>query len=136
MEHQLSIWLGHTRAAIAAAERREAERRRGKERRPPAPDWIVELGIGVGQPPNEVPAGRCHAAGRRRRVVDRDEARGCWPAESGRARTAARTSISGWSSRSPPTQTHRPGKGRCGALRNGGMFTSTNSRAGGLRNET
>ncbi|MEU5825874.1 DUF6233 domain-containing protein [Streptomyces sp. NPDC047803] len=39
------------------------------------PDWIVELGIGQGAPPMEVHAGSCHAAGRRRRTIDRDEAR-------------------------------------------------------------
>ncbi|MFE6977232.1 DUF6233 domain-containing protein [Streptomyces sp. NPDC057682] len=75
LEHQLSIWLGHIRAAIAAAEQREAERRQGEERRPPVPDWIVELGIGVGRPPSEVHAGHCYAAGKRRRAIDRDEAR-------------------------------------------------------------
>ncbi|WP_326740871.1 DUF6233 domain-containing protein [Streptomyces sp. NBC_01022] len=73
MEQQLTIWIGHARAAIAAAEQREAERRKGEERHPP--DWIVELGIGVGAPPTEVHAGDCYAAGKRRRVIDRDQAR-------------------------------------------------------------
>lgn len=75
LEQQLTIWIGHVRAAIAAAEQREAERRQGEEPRPPTPDWIVELGIGVGAPPSEVHAGACYAAGKRRRVIDRDQAR-------------------------------------------------------------
>ncbi|MYS37167.1 hypothetical protein K388_07485 [Streptomyces sp. KhCrAH-43] len=75
LEHQVTIWLGHIRRAIAAAEQRQAEQQRGKERRPAVPDWIVELGIGQGAPPMEVHAGSCHAGGRRRRTIDRDEAR-------------------------------------------------------------
>ncbi|MES9558824.1 MULTISPECIES: DUF6233 domain-containing protein [unclassified Streptomyces] len=74
LEQQLTIWIGHVRAAITAAEQQELERRRAK-RRPPAPDWIVELGIGQGSPPTEVHVGHCHAAGKRRRVIDRDQAR-------------------------------------------------------------
>ncbi|MEV7856964.1 DUF6233 domain-containing protein [Streptomyces sp. NPDC088183] len=35
----------------------------------------MELGIGQGSPPTEVHAGHCHAAGKRRRVIDRDQAR-------------------------------------------------------------
>ncbi|MFI6662586.1 DUF6233 domain-containing protein [Streptomyces sp. NPDC050523] len=38
------------------------------------PDWIVELGIGTGRPP-KVHAGDCHMAGKRRRPVNRGEAR-------------------------------------------------------------
>ncbi|MGW2113234.1 DUF6233 domain-containing protein [Streptomyces sp. NPDC001948] len=75
LEQQLTIWVGHVRAAIVAAEQREAERRQGEARRPPAPDWIVELGIGQGAPLSEVHAGHCPAAGKRRRVIDRDQAR-------------------------------------------------------------
>lgn len=33
------------------------------------------LGIGQGSPPTEVHAGHCHAAGKRRRAIDRDQAR-------------------------------------------------------------
>ncbi|MEU4507131.1 DUF6233 domain-containing protein [Streptomyces sp. NPDC024089] len=73
MEQQLTIWIGHVRAAIAVAEQQELERRQGQERRPPVPDWIVELGIGQGSPPTEVHAGHCHAAGKRRRAIDRDQ---------------------------------------------------------------
>lgn len=74
LEQQLTIWIGHVRAAITAAEQEEHEKRQAKERRPPTPDWIVELGIGVGAPPAEVHAGHCHAAGKRRRIIDRDQA--------------------------------------------------------------
>lgn len=75
LEQQLTIWIGHVRTAIAAAEQREAERRQGEARRPPIPDWILELGIGVGAPPSEVHVGGCYAAGKRRRTIDRDQAR-------------------------------------------------------------
>ncbi|MEU1494847.1 DUF6233 domain-containing protein [Streptomyces sp. NPDC005776] len=74
LEQQLTIWIGHVRAAIAAAEQAERERRQGEARQSPTPDWIVELGIGQGAPPSEVHAGYCHAAGKRRRVIDRDQA--------------------------------------------------------------
>lgn len=75
LEQQLTIWIGHVRTAITAAEQQEREQRQGEERRPPTPDWIVELGIGQGSPPIEVHAGHCYAAGKRRRPIDRDQAR-------------------------------------------------------------
>ncbi|WAL93962.1 DUF6233 domain-containing protein [Streptomyces sp. Je 1-369] len=67
--------LARTRKWISDEERREAERARGEQARPPVPDWIVELGIGQGSPPIEVHRGDCHAAGKRRGPVTRDEAR-------------------------------------------------------------
>ncbi|MFH8610977.1 DUF6233 domain-containing protein [Streptomyces sp. NPDC018029] len=67
--------LARTRQWIADEERREAERARGKQARPPTPDWSVELGIGQGSPSIEVHRGDCYAAGKRRRPVTRDEAR-------------------------------------------------------------
>ncbi|WP_409240326.1 DUF6233 domain-containing protein [Streptomyces sp. PA5.6] len=51
--------------APGGEERREAERLRGEQARPPVPDWIVERGIGQGGPPIEVHRGDCHAAGSR-----------------------------------------------------------------------
>ncbi|MDW8809014.1 DUF6233 domain-containing protein [Streptomyces scabiei] len=36
---------------------------------------MAELGIGIGRPPVAVHADDCYAAGKRRRSVDRDEAR-------------------------------------------------------------
>ncbi|MEU0414527.1 DUF6233 domain-containing protein [Streptomyces griseorubiginosus] len=45
------------------------------KRRPPAPEWVVEVGIGTGRPPVQVHAGTCHMIGSRRRPVSRDEAR-------------------------------------------------------------
>ncbi|MEU6996666.1 DUF6233 domain-containing protein [Streptomyces sp. NPDC046465] len=67
--------LERTRGWIAAEERREAERLQGERARPPAPDWIIERGIGQGGPPIEVHRGDCHAAGKRRRAVTEGEAR-------------------------------------------------------------
>ncbi|MET7646978.1 DUF6233 domain-containing protein [Streptomyces sp. NPDC005426] len=74
LEQQLTIWIGHVRAAIGAAEQREKERQRGEERRPPAPDWVLEVGIGQGAPPSEVHVGGCYAAGKRRREITREQA--------------------------------------------------------------
>lgn len=62
-------------AKIAALQQREPETERGRRNRPRPPDWIVQLGIGVGRPPTQVHAGDCHMAGKRRRAVGRDEAR-------------------------------------------------------------
>lgn len=58
------VFRRHDHAAIAAAERREADQRAGEEPRPPTPDWIIELGIGQCAPPSEVHVGYCHAAGK------------------------------------------------------------------------
>ncbi|MBD0844743.1 DUF6233 domain-containing protein [Streptomyces sp. TRM68416] len=69
------MWLQRIDTKIAAVRQRDAERARGEERRPPAPDWIIELGIGCRNPPVQVHAGDCYAAAKRRRAVDRDEAR-------------------------------------------------------------
>ncbi|MFJ7489659.1 DUF6233 domain-containing protein [Streptomyces sp. NPDC097727] len=60
-------------AAITAAEQRAAEQERGKEQRPPTPDWMVERGIGQGAPPIEVHIGGCHMA-RNTQAVTRGQA--------------------------------------------------------------
>jgi hypothetical protein len=52
-----------------------SDREYGRRHRPKPPDWIIELGIGTGQPPVQIHAGNCYMAGKRRRPVDRDEAR-------------------------------------------------------------
>lgn len=74
----LETWLAYTldqvRQAIAAAERREAEQRHGIEARPPAPDWLLELGLNRDAPPVQVHVGGCWNAGKRSRGVARDEA--------------------------------------------------------------
>ncbi|MGQ4353126.1 DUF6233 domain-containing protein [Streptomyces drozdowiczii] len=75
LETWLAMTLDRVRAQIVAVETREAEKCYGDEHRPPTPDWIVELGIGVGAPPTEIHAGNCYAAGKRRRTIDRDQAR-------------------------------------------------------------
>ncbi|MFE4671398.1 DUF6233 domain-containing protein [Streptomyces sp. NPDC056723] len=58
---------------IATEERREAEHRRGEQARPPAPDWLIEMGLG-GRDPVYVHVGGCHMAGKRSRGVERDQA--------------------------------------------------------------
>ncbi|MEU3735958.1 DUF6233 domain-containing protein [Streptomyces sp. NPDC032198] len=75
VEQQATRALAEIDRWIADEERREAEQARREEARPPAPDWIVERGIGDGGPPVEVHRGDCGAAGKRRTPVTRDEAR-------------------------------------------------------------
>ncbi|WP_432182064.1 DUF6233 domain-containing protein [Streptomyces sp. NBC_00063] len=58
---------------IAAEERREAEHRHGEQARPPAPDWLIEMGLG-GRDPVYIHVGGCHMAGKRSRGVERDQA--------------------------------------------------------------
>ncbi|MFJ8153991.1 DUF6233 domain-containing protein [Streptomyces sp. NPDC094468] len=58
---------------IAAEERREAERRRGDDRRPPAPEWLVQVGPN-GTDLVTVHTGDCWAKGRRHRPLTRAEA--------------------------------------------------------------
>ncbi|MGW2426745.1 DUF6233 domain-containing protein [Streptomyces sp. NPDC001709] len=53
----------------------QAEQEHGRRAKPRPPEWIVELGIGVGRPPTQVHRGTCYMAGKRRRPVGRDEAR-------------------------------------------------------------
>ncbi|MEV6696608.1 DUF6233 domain-containing protein [Streptomyces sp. NPDC051453] len=65
--------LNRTRRWTAAEERRETERQRGARARPPAPDWLIEMGLG-GRDPVYVHVGGCHMAGKRSRSVDRNQA--------------------------------------------------------------
>jgi hypothetical protein len=74
LETWLALALDDVRRAIAAAERREQERQRGVEARPPAPDWLLELGLNRHAPPVQVHAGGCWNAGKRSKGVTRDEA--------------------------------------------------------------
>lgn len=65
--------LERTREWIAIEKRRLAEQRRGEQARPPAPDWLIEMGLG-GRAPVYVHAGGCHMAGKRSRGLERDQA--------------------------------------------------------------
>ncbi|MFB7738290.1 DUF6233 domain-containing protein [Streptomyces sp. NPDC056112] len=66
--------LERTRRWIADEERRERERRAGEERRPPVPDWLLELGLNRDAPPVAVHVGGCQMAGKRWKGVPRDVA--------------------------------------------------------------
>ena len=66
--------LARTRQWIADEEKREQERQRGLERRPPAPDWLLEVGLNRDSPPVQVHVGGCWNAGKRTRGIDRGEA--------------------------------------------------------------
>ncbi|MEV0114663.1 DUF6233 domain-containing protein [Streptomyces sp. NPDC050844] len=68
--------LARTRKWIADEERREAERIRGEQARPPAPNWFIELGIGQGSPVY-VHEGHCGMAPQSPRLkgITREQAR-------------------------------------------------------------
>lgn len=66
--------LARTRRWIADEERREAERQRGIEARPPDPDWLLELGLNRDAPPVQVHVGGCWNKGKRVRGISRDAA--------------------------------------------------------------
>lgn len=74
LETWLTLQLAQVRAAIAAAEKREAERQRGIAARPPAPDWLLEAGLNRDSPPVYVHVGGCHMAGKRSRGIARGAA--------------------------------------------------------------
>lgn len=74
IETWLALQLAAVREAITAAERRETERQQGIAHRPPAPDWLLELGLNRGSPAVYVHAGGCWNAGKRSRGVPRDVA--------------------------------------------------------------
>ncbi|MCX5052127.1 MULTISPECIES: DUF6233 domain-containing protein [unclassified Streptomyces] len=67
--------LARTRRWIADEERREGERQHGIQARPPAPEWLIELGLNRHTPPVYVHAGDCWNAGKRSRAISRDQAR-------------------------------------------------------------
>ncbi|WAZ20146.1 DUF6233 domain-containing protein [Streptomyces cinnabarinus] len=66
--------LERTRRWIAQEERREAERQRGIQARPPAPDWLIEQSLSRDTPPVYVHVGDCHMAGKRSKPVTREVA--------------------------------------------------------------
>ncbi|WP_327122724.1 DUF6233 domain-containing protein [Streptomyces sp. NBC_01727] len=61
--------MGGIDEASAAAEQRERERQQGEERRPPAPDWIVQLSIVLGARPSRSTRAGATSAGKRQRVI-------------------------------------------------------------------
>ncbi|MFE0107075.1 DUF6233 domain-containing protein [Streptomyces sp. NPDC059009] len=66
--------LQRTRRWIADEERRQAERQRGEQVRPPAPDWLIEMSLN-GRSPLYIHAGDCHMAGKRSKAITREQAR-------------------------------------------------------------
>ncbi|MBA4865946.1 hypothetical protein H1V43_32300 [Streptomyces sp. PSKA54] len=73
LETWLRLQLDTVRTAIRQAERREQERQRGEQQRPPAPDWVVQMSIGS-QHPMAVHVGGCHMAGKHQRGISREQA--------------------------------------------------------------
>lgn len=74
LETWLALTLDRVRQQIADAERREQEKRRGEQTRPPQPDWLLEMGLNRDSPPNMVHEGHCHMAGKRSRGISRTDA--------------------------------------------------------------
>ncbi|MBR8638567.1 hypothetical protein KEF29_02955 [Streptomyces tuirus] len=74
LETWLLLTLDEVRRAITAAEQRDAERQTGLERRPPPPDWLLELGLNRDAPPVQVHCGDCWNSGKRVKGISRDEA--------------------------------------------------------------
>ncbi|MFF7966782.1 DUF6233 domain-containing protein [Streptomyces sp. NPDC007903] len=75
LETWLALTLERVRAAITEAERRAAEQQRGQQVRPPAPEWVLQLG----QNPRNVEAvhvGDCPIPrkSRRTRSITREQA--------------------------------------------------------------
>ncbi|WP_405734958.1 DUF6233 domain-containing protein [Streptomyces sp. NBC_01537] len=68
------MWLERIDRKAVELRRRQAEEERGRARRPPVPDWILELNRATGHP-LAVHVGDCGMAGRRTRSVGQDEAR-------------------------------------------------------------
>ncbi|MFF7147439.1 DUF6233 domain-containing protein [Streptomyces griseoaurantiacus] len=74
LETWLALQLAQVRQRIAAAEKREEEKQRGAEARPPQPDWLLESGLNRDAAPVAVHTGDCHMVGKRARGVPRDTA--------------------------------------------------------------
>lgn len=70
----LAVLLAELDEAIAQAEQRQREEQRGREHRPPPPDWLLEQGLNRDAPPVQVHVGGCWNAGKRSKGVTRDEA--------------------------------------------------------------
>lgn len=66
--------LERTRRWIADEERRQTERQRGIDTRPPQPDWMIEQSLSRDVPPVYVHVGGCHMAGKRSKGVLRGAA--------------------------------------------------------------
>ncbi|MGW4822496.1 DUF6233 domain-containing protein [Streptomyces sp. NPDC004227] len=74
LETWLAYSLDRVRQQIGDPERREQERQRGEQARPPVPDWIIEQGLNRDALPVAVHVGGCHMAGKRWKSVPRDVA--------------------------------------------------------------
>jgi hypothetical protein len=66
--------LERTRRWIAHEEQCQAERQRGIDARPPAPDWLIERGLDGHSPPVNIHVGGCQMAGKRSKGASREQA--------------------------------------------------------------
>ncbi|KUM95179.1 hypothetical protein AQI95_43380 [Streptomyces yokosukanensis] len=74
LETWLVLSLDRVRQQIAAAEQRQAEEQHGERARPPAPDWLLELGLNRDAAAVYVHAGDCWNTGKRSKDIDRSTA--------------------------------------------------------------
>ncbi|MER6561016.1 DUF6233 domain-containing protein [Streptomyces sp. NPDC001027] len=74
LETWLILTLDRVQRQIADAERQEQERQRAAAARPPAPAWLLELGLNRDAPPVYIHEGHCHMAGKRSHGITRVEA--------------------------------------------------------------
>ncbi|OPG11028.1 hypothetical protein B1R27_00595 [Streptomyces sp. GKU 895] len=66
--------LERTRRWITEEERREAERQRGIQARPPESEWLIEEGLNRNARPVYVHVGGCHMKGKRSKAAKREQA--------------------------------------------------------------
>jgi hypothetical protein len=69
-----ALWLDRIDRKIAYVQQRQAEEEHGRARRPPTPDWILELNRATGHP-LAVRVGDCGMTGHRTQPVGHDDAR-------------------------------------------------------------
>jgi hypothetical protein len=74
IETYLALTLARVREKKADLQRREQERQRGAEARPPTPDWLIEQALSRDTPPVYVHVGGCHMTGKRSKGVRREAA--------------------------------------------------------------
>ncbi|MGW3209264.1 DUF6233 domain-containing protein [Streptomyces sp. NPDC001135] len=91
VEQQTARQLDQIDQWIADEERREHERQQGEQHRPPAPDWLLEVGLNRETAAVYVHADGCWNAGGRSKGVERSTAVRARPRASRPARTADRT---------------------------------------------
>ncbi|MFJ6729342.1 DUF6233 domain-containing protein [Streptomyces sp. NPDC091281] len=75
LESYLQLLLAEVQQAITRREHEAEAAERGRQARPPSPDWMLSFGIGGRtKPPTAVHEGHCTMAGDRTRGITREDA--------------------------------------------------------------